>query len=166
MTEEQQKLVTDNIKFAYYLVNKRMKNQNVFEREDLDSIAREALCRAALLYDSSRGCKFINFAKTVINNTIFVEIRDKIRHDQLEAKAAKKEAEPLPYEVLSRENEIAPIDFAKALEELPMQRKDIFIDHHLNGFSYKEIMLKYQLTSEQVKYSLREARKAIRGKIA
>ena len=166
MTQEQQDLVRNNIKFAYYMVNKWMKKQKLFRREDLESIACEAICKAAAAYDSSRGCSFINFSKLVINHTIFKEIRDKLLHDKLEAKAAKAEKEGLLTSLIFDENTVNKLDLFKAIKELPRRRQDIVTDYYFNGLSYVEIMLKYQLTKRQVKYALREARESLRQKIA
>lgn len=166
LTQEQQALVQDNIKFAYYLVNKWMKKQKQFSREDLTSIACEAMCKAAAAYDPSRGCNFANFSKLVINRIIFIKIRDKLLHDKLEAEATKTEKQRLSATVPLEKTIVDNLVLHQAIKELPRKHQNIVNDFYFEGLSQTEIMLKYTLTKRQVKYALHTARKLLRQKIA
>lgn len=165
MTEEQQALAADNILFAYYLVNKWVNSQSVFDREALDRIASEAVCKAAVLYDPLRGSSFIHFAKQHINHTIAKKIRDKLSHDQIEDKAAKMEAIRRQF-ACQEEALVRNIDLYNALQKLSPRRKTIIMDHYFCRLSYKEIAIKYNMTLSQVKYALRESRKSLLAEIA
>ena len=160
LTQEQQALAADNIGFAYYLVNMWVKKQKTIGREDLDDIACEALCKAAALYDPSRGCNFINFAKRHINHTIMKKIRDKLTHDCIENKAALMEAIRRQF-ACQEEAFVQNLDLYNALQDLPPLRKAIIIDHYFNGLSYKAIATKYGMTQHRVKYALQVARRTL-----
>lgn len=160
LTVAQQALAADNIGFAHYLSNKWANKQKVIDREELDSIACEALCKAAALYDSSRGCSFINFAKRHINHTISKKIRDKLTHDRIENEAAKMDTVGRQEETFVRN-----LDLHNALLDLSPLRKAIIVDHYFNGLSYSEISAKYGMTQRCVKYALRVARRTLRQKI-
>jgi RNA polymerase sigma factor (sigma-70 family) len=75
--EEFNKLVTDNYKFAYDVVNKEFGKYPWHIKEDLNSAAIEGLVYAATKYDPSREeeCKFISYAIHWIRYYINEEIR-------------------------------------------------------------------------------------------
>lgn len=74
LTSEQQDLVVDNLALATDLAYKFSQRQNSLEFDELISIARYGLVRAAEKYDPSRGVKFSTFAYATIRNEILAEI--------------------------------------------------------------------------------------------
>lgn len=168
LTSEQQALVTDNINFAYYLANKWAKKQRVIIKEDLDSIAREALCTAAMKYDPSRGCNFINFTKMCINHAIAKSIRDKLRHDRIEAKVVSIEVAALKSKAKKDiiEDQLQFSALYDALDQMSEQEREILEDCYVSGLSYKEIALKHGITLNQVKFILSRTKKQLCKKIA
>lgn len=78
MTEEQMKLVQDNIRFPYYMVNKYFSNVSNLpasaDKEDLYQVACVAMAKAAKKYEVNKG-KFTNFAGLVIMNDIRMFLR-------------------------------------------------------------------------------------------
>lgn len=72
LTEEQRRLVNDNINFAFYYANKlrrRYGNVHDFDPDEIDSAAMIGLMYAAQKYDPSRS-KFVTFASFVIRSAI------------------------------------------------------------------------------------------------
>jgi len=78
MTEEQMKLVQDNEKFPYYMVNKYFRNTDNLcphcDKEDLYQVANVALIKAAKTFDISRG-NFSSYAGLVIMNDVRLFLR-------------------------------------------------------------------------------------------
>lgn len=78
MTEEQMKLVEDNSRFPYYMVNKYFSNTSNLcpyaDKEDLYQVANAALVKAARTFDTSRG-NFSSYAGLVIMNDIRLFLR-------------------------------------------------------------------------------------------
>lgn len=167
LTEEQQKLITDNINFAYYLAHNWANKQRVIDRDDTTGIACEALCRAAVLFDPDRGCAFLTFARRHITHTLAKAVRDKLVRDKIDSNVAHLQKTMLQEQAEKEliDNRITDSELRQAIEELPPRRKAIIIDYSFNRLSYKEIALKYGLTIAQVKFALREARKTIRQKV-
>lgn len=167
LTTTQQQLVTDNINFAYYWANRWVRTQGVINREELISIACEALCKAALLFDPERGCGFVSFSRRHINHTLSKAVRDKLCHDRIENNARELQAFSLQKEAeySVEDNILCDAVLQDAIDDLPSRRKAIVIDYYLNQLNYKEIALKHRLTTTQVKFALREARKTMREKI-
>ena len=81
MTEEQQKLVEDNINLARYMAIKWVK-QGVrnFEYDEIFSMFSYALCKAAKSYDSLRGASFATYAARCMDNEIKMGFRKKGRN--------------------------------------------------------------------------------------
>lgn len=75
---DKEKLFNENINFAYSIANKYM---NYFlEIEDIRQQALIGLWKAAMIYDESKGCKFITLANTVIRNSINMYLRSIKKH--------------------------------------------------------------------------------------
>lgn len=75
--EEFNKLIIENEKFAYSVVNKEFSKYSYNVKEDLNAAALEGLVYAATKYDMSRSkeCKFISYAIHWIRYYINEEIR-------------------------------------------------------------------------------------------
>ena len=77
MTEEQKRLVTDNYNLIYsVLKNIHIGGLYFLDREDLSQAALEAMCNAAIQFDSEKGCSFSSYAYIYIRNRIFNMFRD------------------------------------------------------------------------------------------
>ena len=68
MTAEQQKLVIDNEKLVYYIILKHYKPY--IHDEDVKQTGILALCKAAIMFDQSKGYKFATYASQSIYNEI------------------------------------------------------------------------------------------------
>lgn len=76
MNKEQ--LFNENINFAYSIANKYMNYS--LEIEDIRQQALMGLWKAAMIYDETRGFKFITLANTVIRNSINTYLRSIKKH--------------------------------------------------------------------------------------
>jgi len=84
MTQEQQKLVTDNLGLVYWYMKKYNLNNEQFE-----GILTESLCKSAVYYNSTREIKFVTFAVYCFRMAVAKYYRDssmdkrKANHDAL-----------------------------------------------------------------------------------
>ena len=85
LSADQQRLAADNRGLAYHIA-KQLRNHGV-DREDLESEALAALCRAAAFFDPSRGIKFSSYAcRAIVFKLIrFVELEHREQFLQLES---------------------------------------------------------------------------------
>lgn len=71
MTQEQKELVENNVKLAYWMINKFSARDDA----DMQSAAMLALINAALYYDRKKGTTFATFARTLIARALNYELR-------------------------------------------------------------------------------------------
>lgn len=79
MTNEQQKLVEENINLAYFVAH-RFKNTNL-EFDDVKAIACLGLVKAAIAFQPDRGLVFNTLAVKVITNEILMQLRREKKHN-------------------------------------------------------------------------------------
>lgn len=72
LTEDQRRLVEDNVALAISVVTNTHAGRRM-SHDDRVSVAFVGLCRAALLYDPSRGWKFSTYAANAIRYTLLRE---------------------------------------------------------------------------------------------
>ena len=83
MTEEQAKLVEDNLALVKYTIRKHFqgvlrsyRNTAMLDSfDDLEQIGRLGLCKAAMTFDESKGCTFSTHAVLCIRGAILNELR-------------------------------------------------------------------------------------------
>lgn len=80
MTEEQQRLVEDNIALAHHVVWNFKSTGVDMELDDLRSLAYLGLVKAAIKFDKDRGCAFSTFAVQVMTNEIRLQLRSNRKH--------------------------------------------------------------------------------------
>lgn len=73
MTDEQRKLVEDNIELAYHFVYTYCNNYDI-EFDDKIQLASFALCKAAISFDDHEGISFSTYAYKVMLNEFFTYI--------------------------------------------------------------------------------------------
>lgn len=83
MTNEQQKLVEENINLAYFVAH-RFKNTNL-EFDDVKAIACLGLVKAAIAFQPDRGLVFNTLAVKVITNEILMHLRRERKHSSVTA---------------------------------------------------------------------------------
>lgn len=77
LTAEQCQMVEDNIGLVGYIAGKYAK-RTPLDYDELFSICSEALCKAAMSYDPSKGWKF----STIACNTMKIRISNRLRDDK------------------------------------------------------------------------------------
>lgn len=80
MTKEQEALVTENMRLAYYIARRKYRNCGV-GMEDIEGTALLALVKAAKTFNPEKGISFSTYAGACINNEILLELRRKRRHE-------------------------------------------------------------------------------------
>lgn len=68
LNDEQRKLVEDNHNLIYSFLNSRHLSLDAIE--DWYGTAAIGLCKAALIYDESKGCKFTTLAYIIMDNEV------------------------------------------------------------------------------------------------
>ena len=80
MTEEQKKLVEDNINFAWHLTHKWAKKSVFnFDIDEIFSMFSFALCKAAFTFRDDKGVKFTTYAAKCMENEIRMAFNKKKR---------------------------------------------------------------------------------------
>lgn len=74
MTEDQKKLVVDNIGLSHY-VARRYKEKHGIDFDEAFSAAQYGLVKAAILFDPEHGTKFSTFAVLLMQQEIQLELR-------------------------------------------------------------------------------------------
>jgi RNA polymerase sigma factor (sigma-70 family) len=154
LTEAQQKLVEDNIKYANYLAYDFSKrNLSYAQFQDRQDIYQEALLnliRAARYYVPNRGAQFPSFAWRVIR-TGLLNYRDKLQKQTRNKLGLPKKAFRLPER---RRPEQADLQILNAaLERLKPMHAEVyrrFFGIGRDKQSYEEIGRELQLTFSQV----------------
>lgn len=83
MTNEQQKLVEENINLAYFVAH-RFKNTSL-EFDDVKAIACLGLVKAAIAFQPDRGLVFNTLAVKVMTNEILMQLRRERKHSSVTA---------------------------------------------------------------------------------
>lgn len=72
-TKEQEKLILENQKIIYYMINKLDVSKNDYE--DLVSVSQIGLIKAAITYNDTLNIKFVTYASNCIKNEIYMYLR-------------------------------------------------------------------------------------------
>lgn len=80
MTKEQEDLITDNTRLAYYIARKKYRCCGI-ETEDVEGIALLALVQAAKTFNPEKGISFCTYAGACIDNAILLELRRRRRRE-------------------------------------------------------------------------------------
>lgn len=91
LTESQEKLAAANIRLAYFLKNKWVKNLHMdYEADEIESCCMLGLVKAARTYDTTKQTRFATYATRCMDNEVLMFIRQNKKH-----KAAISLYEPL-----------------------------------------------------------------------
>lgn len=80
MTKDQEALVTENMRLAYYIARRKYRNCGM-ELEDTEATALLGLVKAAITFKPEKGISFSTYAGACIDNEIRLELRKKKRHE-------------------------------------------------------------------------------------
>ena len=75
LSNEQERLVLDNMKLVYNVVKKMGIMQNSIDYEDIISIGTIGLIKSAITFNSLKGYAFSTYATKCIKNEIFFSFR-------------------------------------------------------------------------------------------
>ena len=78
---EEQKLVLENEKLVYYIAKKYVAGRN--DEEDIQSIGKIGLIKAASTFDTSKGNTFATYASRCIENEILMYFRREKKHENV-----------------------------------------------------------------------------------
>lgn len=124
VTDEQKKLVENNTGLIMAVLKKIIiKNKNK-DIDDFISIGYEALCTAAINYDSNKG-SFSSLAYSCILHKIYRELKHKYRREN---------------NIVSLEQKIANIENGMTYEDLLSQREELFEDKYIDHRTAEELV--------------------------
>lgn len=166
MTEEQNKLVTENLnlarKFAHdYSFSKQ-------DYEDREAIAFESLCKASIHFNPDKDVKFSTYASSIIKRDLQKEITkennrpDKISLDQSIADG------------LTIEDTVGEEDFTEKISDPYLQNyinnfsprvQDMFKMRFEENKTYSEIGEKYNITRSRVHQIMKDALQKLKERI-
>jgi RNA polymerase sigma factor (sigma-70 family) len=159
MTQTQNNLIEDNMKFAYWRAYEWAKKQKNIEIEDLISIALLALTKAAATYDPTKNSKFTSYASFVINNEITTELRKSVNYKAFSDNL--KEAESEDEVSMTHDSIDDGMDLKEAIGLIPAQSRDMLLDFYQEGLSQYEIADKYGVSQTTVSIIIKKAKKVI-----
>lgn len=140
MTDEQQRMVVDNIKLAVKRAWKwkyRMDNPSLFPLKECLSMAYEGLCKAAIGYDESKDIKFSTFVYRCIDNEFYLWFKYQSRQ-----KRGELQEDDSLFRVVattSRDTVIRLIDTLSAQNDYELSENEITIEQLMNQLNQKEV---------------------------
>lgn len=157
MTSEAEKLVTDNLKLAYYTANKYYLKYNV-EFDDAVSISYIGLIKAAEHFDASRKVKFSTYAIKCILTEFRKELRKQSRRvDTISLNTLISDNSDLTFADLfpDEDNHYLNIEYdeilQKCLSKLTDREKEIVIDYlHNSGLKQVDLAEKFGISRQRV----------------
>lgn len=157
MTSEAEKLVTDNLKLAYYTANKYYLKYNV-EFDDAVSISYIGLIKAAEYFDASRKVKFSTYAVKCILTEFRKELRKQSRRvDTVSLNTLISDNSDLTFADLfpDEDNHYLNIEYDEILQnclsKLTDREKEIVIDYlHNSGLKQVDLAEKFGISRQRV----------------
>lgn len=136
-TKEQERLVLENQKFVYHVVNKLEVKYN--EYEDVISIGTMGLIKAAITFDKSKKVKFPTYACKCIRNEVLMYLRENKSHARISIDS--------PISINNEGNELTFLDllsgnngeFIETISEKESLERVMSII--LNLFAYRKIII-------------------------
>ena len=125
MTQEQKKIVEDNISLAHFMAH-RYKNVPM-EFDDIRSLAYMGLVKAAIHFNPDKQIQFSTFAGRCMMNEILYELRNRKKHSKV---TASLDAEIIPGEDITL-GEIIPDKrnpYESVLFQMDMKRNEALLD--------------------------------------
>lgn len=157
MNKEQEKLINDNINFAYWLSHKWAKTQSTLDVDELISISLFALTKAAISYKSGKS-QFNTYARFCIEN----EFKNALKKQ----KKYGIEIEETAVDCTSYTDDIdTSILIASAIKPLSPLCQNIFMDFYQKKLTQYEIADKYKISQTQVCCILKKAKKIVIEKL-
>ena len=166
MNTQQQQLIEDNIKLAYWLAHKWAKSQSLIDTEELISISLFGLTMAAQSYKSDKNTQFNTYARLVIENRFKNELKKQkkyqIKYNESEETPDGKPKKPQASYTPEYDE---AIDVQIALAALPEDYR-LMIDEFYNlGYNQHEIAKRHNISQTKVSLMIKEAKYFIEQRI-
>jgi len=133
LTEEQEKLVMNNVKLAYYILTHNFSNIVKAWDDSWNSIAEIGLIKAAKTWDDTKEVKFATYASRCITNEILMAIRRR-----------KKHSPSIPVSVFERSHIAGNMSAAHGGDSSEMDFFELFGEEDPDPTEYED--LRYALT--------------------
>ena len=172
MTSEAEKLVTDNLKLAYYTANKYYLKYNV-EFDDAVSISYIGLIKAAEHFDASRNIKFSTYAVKCILTEFRKELRKQSKRvDTVSLDTLISEDSDLSFADLfpDEDNHYLDIEYNEILQnclaKLTDREKEIVMEYLYNS-GLKQVYLaeKFGISRQRVSIIINKFRYSYRTEL-
>lgn len=151
LDDSQRLLVEDNMKLVYHVISHEYPTFR--GDEDIIQNGMLGLCRAAMKWDASKGCKFSTYACVCIRSAIKQELRARQPHTEVISLDSPLTEDLTLEDTISGEDDLGFIDYS-FLNDLTEDERFIF-DLKTRGYDVKDIQ---RLTG----YELWKIRKIIR----
>lgn len=139
MTEKEKRLIEDNMKLVYFIINKYY--PAFIHDEDLKQIGMLGLCKAAMTFDETKGL-FSTYSFKVIKNEIGMEFRRRRKPPQTISLNYEIEGPDGNHSemlnLIVGDNDVDYFDFKPFYDRLTATDK-VILNARLNGKSQKKI---------------------------
>jgi RNA polymerase sporulation-specific sigma factor len=171
MTEAQTKLVEDNLKLVFTIVNRCY--PWLSQDEDVISVGRLGLCKAAMKFDPEKEVAFSSFAWTVILNEIRMYLRKDLRTKGRETNSSEfrfnlEDDEELDIIDVSGSEDVAfelselSEDLKNAIADSDLTRRQVEIIHGVaQGKNFADIAREFGISREYVRKEFRKIARVI-----
>jgi RNA polymerase sigma factor (sigma-70 family) len=168
MTGNEQKQI---VKWIKIVVLRTLKEKNL-TRLDVDSLISAGMLgysQARTRFDPSRNVKFKTFAEYRIKGAVLDEVRKMIGDERAKNPRARR-VEGFDYEMISDESQSSchtesMIDMTRMLDDCNLMTRDLEIIHcRLEGYSIRELSVKFNFSESRASQVLLRIKKAIHVK--
>ena len=167
---EQEVLIRDNIKLAYWLANKWHKKIGDYSIKDgLISAAELGLIKAARKWKSDKGTKFTTFAITCMNNQIKIFLRRNakkpVSFSEIEKNISNDDnvkLENYSSQLQTIDDKVEKISLMQCIEKLSKKESKVLISYYFNGKSQSSIATDMHISQAYVSRIMNTGLKKIR----
>ena len=168
LTDEQRRLVEDNINLIYHFMNKYRLSENAIE--DYYGTLSIVLCRAAIHYNDKKGCKFSTYAFTAMKRELYnchrssnrsieceISLEDLINeYENISYKDIIRSNECLEEDVLDRQLLIDAIDEIFKTNKIKPTRHNVITLYTNTCLSQQEIADKLGVSKQRVNQIIKD----------
>ena len=156
LTEEQKKLINDNMDYAVLYARQSAKRYQIYDRSELKSMALLALVEAAVKYDPAKGPfkRFLDYA-----------IRQAIIDTRRKENSLKKNILEENMDAFQPKANECHQDLRFAIDALKDTHKEMLIDYYFKGLSQPEIAAKNNISTTAVCRQLKRILKKIKAEL-
>ena len=166
MTENQKKLVTDNIRLMEHYVQSRLAIGTIpkcFEDEFVSEVALK-FCHSAMCFDESRGFRFSTYAYSGFNNCLrTIKGRKAVRYWRNNF-IPRECVESLVENHKEDHKEVVKEELVRLVNRAGIDGRNLLVlkDYYFSGDTMEKIGIKFGISKERVSQILRESLKRLR----